>query len=56
MNRALDPEMNEDSPKYFSVQSEQVIFPIGCFQLEKESHNVLSWVLSQTKIHALISA
>ncbi len=56
MNRALDSKKNEDNPKYFGTQSEQKIYSIGCFEVEKESQEALSWVLSQTKIYALILA
>lgn len=31
MNRALDPEIQKDDARYFSVQSDQEIWPIGCF-------------------------
>jgi hypothetical protein len=54
MNRALNNNIEVGSPKYFAVQSEREIWPIGCFQVRKESHEVLSWVFSQTKIPALI--
>ena len=56
MNRVLNLDITVDSPNYISVQSEREIWPIGCFQVCKESHEVLSWVLSQTKIPALIAA
>lgn len=44
MNRALDPEIQSNDERYFSVQSEQEIWPIGCFQVEKESYKILNWV------------
>jgi len=54
MNRALNNDIQVGSPEYFAVQSEREIWPIRCFQVQKESHEVLSWVFSQTKIPALI--
>jgi hypothetical protein len=48
MNRALDPTVALDDEKYFSVQSEQEIWPIACFEVLKESHENLKWVFSQT--------
>lgn len=56
MNRALNLDITVDSHEYIAVQSEREIWPIGCFQVRKESHEVLSWVFSQTKIPALIAA
>ena len=56
MNCVLNPDITIDSPDYISIQSEREIWPIGCFQVRKESHEVLSWVFSQTKIPALIAA
>jgi hypothetical protein len=54
MNRALNDDIQVGSPEYFAVQSEREIWPIGCFQVQKESHEVLSWVFSQTMIPGLI--
>lgn len=54
MNRALDPEIQKNDAKYFSVQSEQEIWPIGCFQVAKESYDVLSWAFSKTKFPEVI--
>lgn len=56
MNRALDPEIQMTSDRYFSVQSEQEIWPVACFQVEKESHEVLDWVFRKTKFPDVISA
>lgn len=56
MNRALDPTIDRQSKQFFSVQSEQEIWPIACFQVAKESHEILQWVFSQTKVPALIQA
>ena len=56
MNRALDPEIQKNDDKYFSVQSEQEIWPIGCFQVEKESHDILQWVFEQTSFPDIIKA
>jgi hypothetical protein len=38
MNRALNPDITVDSPEYIAVQSEREMWPIGCFQVRKESH------------------
>jgi hypothetical protein len=54
MNRALDPTVALDDEKYFSVQNEQEIWPIACFEVLKESHEILKWVFSQTQLPALI--
>lgn len=54
MNRALDSSIDPKSEKYFSVQSEREVWPIAAFQIPKESHKILSWVFSQTKIPSLI--
>jgi hypothetical protein len=56
MNRALDPTMVVDDEKYFSVQSDQEIWPIACFEVLKESYEILKWVFSQTQLPALIAA
>lgn len=56
MNRALDPEIQSNDERYFSVQSEQEIWPIGCFQVEKESYEILNWVFQQTKFPEVIKA
>lgn len=56
MNRALDPEIQRDSSKFFSVQSEQEIWPVGCFQVQKESYHVLKWVFDKTDFPSLIQA
>jgi len=56
MNRALDEEITKDSEKYFSVQSEHEIWPIGCFRVPKENYEVLKWVLEQTSIPSLVEA
>jgi hypothetical protein len=44
MNRALNLEIQGDDDRYFSVQSEHEIWPIGYFQVEKESYEILDWV------------
>jgi hypothetical protein len=54
MNRALDPDIQKYSSRYFSAQSEQEIWPIACFQVHKESYNVLKWVFGQTKFPHVI--
>lgn len=56
MNRALNPEIQKDDDRYFSVQLEQEIWPIGCFQVEKESHEILHWVFQQTQFLEVIKA
>lgn len=56
MNRALDPAIQADDDRYFSVQSEQEIWPIGCFQVGKESYDVLNWAFQQTKWPEVIAA
>ena len=56
MNRALNPEIQKDDNKYFSVQSEQEIWPIACFQVGKESHEILDWVFQQTEFPKVIKA
>lgn len=56
MNRALDPSIQKDHERYFSVQSEQEIWPIGCFQVGKESYDVLKWAFEKTRFSELIAA
>ena len=56
MNRALDPEIRSSDERYFSVQSEQEIWPIGCFQVDKESYEILNWVFEQTRFPEVIKA
>jgi hypothetical protein len=56
MNRALNPEIQGDDDRYFSVQSKQEIWPTGCFQVEKESYEILDWVFQQTKFPNVIKA
>ena len=56
MNRALDPEIQCNDERYFLVQSEQEIWPIGCFQVGKESYEILNWVFQQTKFPEIINA
>lgn len=56
MNRALNPDITIGSEEYFVVQSEREIWPVGSFQIPKESHEILSWVFNQTRISALIEA
>lgn len=40
MNRALDSEIIEDNPKYFSVQSEKHIWPVASIEVSKETHTI----------------
>lgn len=56
MNRALDPRFVKGSSEYFSVQSEREIWPVAAFQVPRETHEILSWVFSKTKIPNLIKA
>lgn len=56
MNRALDPSIQKNDQRYFSVQSEQEIWPVGCFQVGKESFEILDWVFRQTKYPEVIKA
>lgn len=56
MNKALNPQILKNDDQYFYVQSEREIWPIGCFRIPKENHEVLSWVFKQTPIPTLISA
>lgn len=56
MNRALNTEITRQSPQFIAVQSEREIWPIGCFQVPKESYEILDWVFKQTRIPALVSA
>jgi hypothetical protein len=44
------------SDKYFSVQSEEEIWPIACFQVLKETHEILKWVFQQTEFPAIIKS
>ena len=56
MNRALDTNIQVDRERYFSVQSEQEIWPVATFQVEKESYDVLSWIFGKSNIPAVIAA
>ena len=57
MNRALkEPNLDNKDKRYFSVQSEGDIWPVASFQVVKESHACLKWVLDQTNIPTLIKA
>jgi hypothetical protein len=42
MNRALDSSIDKNDPRYIKVQSEHEIWPVGAFQVPKESHEILS--------------
>ena len=56
MNRALDPDIQKNDKRYFLVQSEQEIWLVGCFQVEKESYDILQWVFQQTRFPDVITA
>ncbi|MCO5552515.1 hypothetical protein L7F22_006027 [Adiantum nelumboides] len=55
MNRALDPSITKEDPRYFSVQSKNNILILGSFQVDKENFEILDWVFSQTQIPSIIS-
>ncbi|MCO5559335.1 hypothetical protein L7F22_012932 [Adiantum nelumboides] len=54
MNRALDPSITKEDPRYFSVQSKNNILTLGSFQVDKENFEILDWVFSQTQIPSII--
>jgi len=56
MNRALDPKIQRDSSNFFSVQSKREIWLVGCFQVQKESYQVLKWMFDRTNFPSLIQA
>ena len=56
MNRALNPDITIGSEGYIVVQSGREIWPVGCFQIPKESHEILSWMFNETRIPALTEA
>lgn len=57
MNRALhEPQLSKEDPRYFSVQAEGDIWPVGTFQVFKETHSCLKWVFEQTPLPFIISA
>lgn len=56
MNRALHDSLPKNSDRYFSVQSEQEIWPVGCFQVPKESFEILHAILTLTQIPTIIQA
>lgn len=56
MNRALDPDIQRNHALFFSVQSEQEIWPVATFQVEKESYEVLSWIFGKSKFPSVIAA
>ncbi|MCO5578551.1 hypothetical protein L7F22_032394 [Adiantum nelumboides] len=55
MNRALDPSITKQDPRYFSVQSKNNILTLGSFQVDKEIFEILDWVFSQTQIPSIIN-
>jgi hypothetical protein len=52
MNRALNPDIGKGSLLYFSIQSEREIFPVASFQVHKETHDILKWVLDRSNSHS----
>lgn len=56
MNRALDAKIQVDHERYFSIQSEQEIWPVAMFQVEKVSYDVLSWIFGKSNLPAVIAA
>ena len=56
MNRALDPDVQKSDERYFSVQSEQEIWPIGYFQVDKDSYDVLKWAFQKMNFPKVIAS
>ena len=55
MNRALDADIEVDHERYFSVQSEQEIWPLATFQVKKEFYYVFSWIFKKSNLPAVIA-
>ena len=49
MNRALDPCVTSKDPKYFSVQSENNIWWLAAFEVEKQDHAILKAFFNLTE-------
>ena len=56
MNHALDPSLDKTSDKYFQVQSEEHLFWLGIFRVNKESHESLKFVFSKTDLPSIMSS
>jgi hypothetical protein len=56
MNRALDPNLDKTSDKYFQVQSEDHLFWLGIFRVNKESHESLKFVFRKTSLPSIMSS
>jgi hypothetical protein len=56
MNRALDPRLDKISDKYFQVQSEDHLFWLGIFHVNKESHESLKFFFNKTYLPLIISS
>lgn len=54
MNRALDLDINENHPSYFSVQSENEIWWLAAFEVPKEDHEVLKVFFNLTNTPSVI--
>ena len=54
MNRALDPGVTPNDPKYFSVQSEHDIWWLAAFEVEKEDHAILQAFFNLIEIPDII--
>lgn len=54
MNRALDPTILHDKNRYYSVQSKWDILPVACFQVGKETHEVLKLIFKHTHFPEII--
>ena len=52
LNKNITPSISQ----YFNVQFECEVYPFDCFQVEKESHTILSWVFKQNKFPKSIVA
>lgn len=56
VNCTLYTSILKTDDKYFSVQSEIEIWPIACFEVAKQSHEVLHRVFQQTQFPTFIKA
>jgi hypothetical protein len=55
-NRALDPHLDKSSDKYFQVQSEDHLFWLGIFRVNKESHESFKFVFRKTSLPLIMSS
>ena len=56
MNHALDPKLDKTSDKYFQVQSEDHLFWLGIFRVNKESHESLKFVFRKTSLPLIMAS